>query len=239
MFQPFNDFEVPVAEIPPLFTTQEEYCAIAVPFTENADDTFNYSFQDMQQNDERYRTYFKRNLPYYVFGSGLQSLDALCIFRQNEDTLERIYSNRNFEDTVVNPNACNLIGMNYPIFANKINNYNTLNFKNRAIENNISSLNNQIRQIRDQNLKTIRSFIRFTDQQLCRIDLTRRTDAVGNLQTEVTNCVCPGLEVIEPPKDSNSQVPVTDAPVSDSSVTVPVTNAQMTASVTDAPARQP
>ena len=62
---------------------------------------------------------------------------------------------------------------------------------------------------------------------------------MGNLQTEVTNCVCPGLEVIEPPKDSNSQVPVTDAPVSDSSVTVPVTDPQMTASITDAPGRQP
>jgi len=29
MFQP-NDFQPPVAQIPPLFTTQEEYCAIAV-----------------------------------------------------------------------------------------------------------------------------------------------------------------------------------------------------------------
>ena len=238
MFQP-NDYQPPVTEIPPLFTTQEEYCAIAVPFTENADDTFNYSFQDMQQNDERYRTYFKRNLPYYVFGSGLQSLDALCIFRQNEDTLERIYSNRNFEDTAANPNACNLIGTNYPLFANKINNYNTQDFKDSAIENNILIFINQIRQIRDQNLKTIRSVMRFTDGQRCVINLSRRENG-GNIETQTTNCECPGLEVIEnPPKDSNSQVPVTNPPESDSSVTVSITDKQITALVTDVPGLQP
>jgi len=237
MFQP-NDFQPPVAEIPPLFTTQEEYCAIAVPFTENADDTFDYSFQDMQQNDERYRTLFDRILPYYVFGYGLLSLDAFCKFRQNEDTLERRYFNQNFDFAAANPTACNLIGTDYPLFANKIDNYNTPNFKNIAFQNNINVFINQTRQIRDQNLKTIKALIRFTDHQRCIIDLTRRENA-GNLLTETTNCDCPGLEVIELSKESNSQVPVPDAPVSDASVTVPVTDAQMTASVTDAPGRQP
>jgi len=238
MFQP-NDYQPPVTEIPPLFTTQEEYCAIAVPFTENADDTFDYSFQDMQQNDERYRTIYGNIPPYYEFGIGLQSLDALCLFSQNEDTLERRYNNRNFENTAANPNACNMIGTNYPLFANKINNYNTQDFKNSAIENNILIFSNQIHQKRDQNLKRIRSVMRFTDGQRCVINLRRRENG-GNIETQTTNCECPGLDVIvNPPEESNYQVPVTDAPVSDAFVTVPVTNAQMTASVTDLPGRQP
>ena len=229
MFQPV-DFQLPVTQIPPLYTTQEEYCAIAVPFAENADDTFNYSFQDMQQNDERYRTYFKRNLPYYVFGSGLRSLNAFCLFNQNEDTLERRYFNQNYTIIAVpNPTACNMIGTDYPLFSNKIDNYNTPNFKDRAIRDNISQFGDQIGQIRDQNLKNITSNIRFTDGQRCRIDLRRRENE-GNIETQTQNCECPGLEVIEnPPKDSNSQIPVTDAPLSDASVTV---------AVTDAPSRQ-
>jgi len=236
MFQP-PDFQTPATQIPPHYTTQEEYCAIAVPFIENADDTFNYSFQDMLQNDEVYRTYFEINLPFYQYGVGLQSLDSFCRLTYNENTLI-IRFNTNYAITAPNPNACDLIDTNYPIFANKIENFRTPNFEDRAMGENISGFGNEIRQIRDQNLKIITSNILFTDQQICSIDLTRRENE-GNIETQTQNCVCPGLEVIEPSKNSNSQIAVTDAPVSDSSVTVPVTDVQMTASVTDAPARQP
>jgi len=119
---------------------------------------------------------------------------------------------------------CYRCGTNYPLFANKINNYNTQDFKDRAIRDNISQFGDQIGQIRDQNSKNITTNIRFTDGQRCIINLRRREN-LGNIETQTQNCVCPGLEVIEPSKDSNSQVPVSDAPVSDASVTVPVTDA--------------
>jgi len=188
MFQPV-DFQPPVTQIPPLFTTQEEYCAVAVPFAENADDTFNYSFQEMLQNDEVYKTYFEIISPYYQYGIGLQSLDSFCRLILNEDELFRIL-NTNYAMTGPNPNACHSIGTNYLIFANKIENFRTPDFEDNAIENNILGFTNEIGQIRDQNLKNITSNIRFTDGQRCRIDLTRREN-LGNIETQTQNCVCP------------------------------------------------
>jgi len=238
MFAPPNFQQPLMTQIPRLYTTQNEYCAVAEPFVARIDETFNYLFENMQQNEEVYRTNYGNIPPYYEFGIGLQSLDSYCRLIYNENTLEAV-SNRNYESTVPNPNACNSLYTNYINLVNQLINYKTSEFKIEVKEQNIIGFINQIRQIRDLGVKYIGSNITFSDQQRCVINLTRRTDAVGNLQTEVTNCVCPGLEVIEPPKDSNSQVPVTDAPVSDSSVTVPVTDPQMTASITDAPGRQP
>lgn len=225
MFEP-PDFLLPVTKIPQLYTTQEDYCAVAVRFAEETDNTFNYSFGDMLQNNEIYKISVINSPPKYETGLGFYSLNAYCSFLFEENTLVGT-SATNYDMLAQNPNACQLLNTNYPNFLNKINTFLTPEYKNLISTNNIFAILSEIRQVRGQGKKYRRMDIRFTDQQYCQVNNIWSHQPDGSLQFENENCLCPIFETIEEP-GSNPQTPVVDeqiiAQTLGTSVTAPVTD---------------
>lgn len=214
MFEP-PDFIPPLAQIPPLYTTQEDYCAVAVPFSETTDNTFNYKFEEMIQNDEKYKVLATNAPPKSETGVGFESLDAYCAFFFEQNALALILQT-NYSNTVLIPNACNTLNQNHTIFLDKIKNIISEEFQNKLALNNILTFVNETKQNRITGEKEQEINIRFTDQQLCKVNNTWRRQLDGSVEIESQICMCPDLQT--PTVDEQIMAP-TDLPL----VTEPVT----------------
>lgn len=198
IFEPEAEQQPQTTEVARLFATKNQYCRSAYEYAKQTDNIFNYSFDDMQQNEEIYKYgYNDGAFPDYDAFVALQSLNSGCYFKYIDMVLN--FRSCTYDLQFQNPTGCENLFQQYPLLYNKHINILTDDFKQFSRDRKINAFQTIIEQNRVYLNKQIRSAINFTDNQSCTVILQKNTrgDYLEN------TCICPGL--IELPLETSQE----------------------------------
>jgi len=171
-------------EMTRLYSSSEQYCAIARPFFNTIYERINVPYPVLKNDIEIYRYELSNNPQMGPFiGLGIKNIDSSC-YRYGVNTL-----NRNYENTEDNQGACIKISQYNGLYQTYFGSF-LRNFQQILLDNTLESINSIIIQNKNELTTEINSNIKFTDQTNCTINFFTENETITNY-----NCNCEEIQV--------------------------------------------